>query len=46
MTKPDIANQNRRRAASRALFELGISIGYLYRFRVRLKATKATNLHS
>jgi hypothetical protein len=40
MTKPDIANQNRRRAASWAVFELGITIGNLCRFLVRLKAMK------
>lgn len=37
MTKPDIAHQNRRRAAS---WELGITIRDLGCFLVRLKAMK------
>src|ERR1035438_8448305 len=40
MTKPDIANQNRRRAASWAVFELGITIEDLCRFLVCPRAMK------
>ena len=35
MTKPHIANQNRRRPASWAVFRLGITMGDVRRFLVR-----------
>jgi hypothetical protein len=40
MTNPDIANQNRRRAASWPVFKLGFTMEDLRRFLVRLTAVK------
>jgi hypothetical protein len=40
MTNPDIANQNRRRAASWPVFKLGLTMEDPRRFLVRLRAMK------